>query len=440
MALNLVRPKPKPGSISKPVSITRFFSSSNDEFNQKPPPKSPQQQQEEEKKTKISSGLDDIRMSLSQFKSRSPPQQQKQQHVSYQEIYRRNLIAKPIGGGGGGGGGGGLAVTSNTNSKGVGGGGGGDVLSFDSIRNSIRQMQAQGDKRGIGIGGGGRGGGVSSLSSFQKTLREKPDIQRGGIGSNVIGGTKEVPLPISIFQKQNMKNNKKEGGGGGAKDTDETNVDMFRLYSPSELGQKLAQLRNEDSMKKWEIGDGEWSWLEELNERLVKLRKMEDEQVQSQIGGVSLTGALRQMKMVEDEVNVKKATVQRNRIDILTQFGTTPSFMNLPPQEHLVEKYFHPDNMSSAEKMKLELQKVRDGFKMSESDCGSARVQVAQLTTKINHLATALHKKDKHSRKGLQEMVVKRKKLLKYLRRTDWDSYTFLLSKLSLRDNPDYKH
>ena len=38
-------------------------------------------------------------------------------------------------------------------------------------------------------------------------------------------------------------------------------------------------------------------------------------------------------------------------------------------------KYFHTDNLSSAEKMKIELTKVREDFKMSESDCGSARVQ-----------------------------------------------------------------
>ncbi|MBA0778653.1 hypothetical protein Gotri_006500 [Gossypium trilobum] len=56
-------------------------------------------------------------------------------------------------------------------------------------------------------------------------------------------------------------------------------------------------------------------------------------------------------------------------------------------------QYLHPDNMSSAEKMKIELAKVRDEFKMSESDCGSARVQVAQLTTKIKHLSSVLHKK-----------------------------------------------
>ena len=44
-------------------------------------------------------------------------------------------------------------------------------------------------------------------------------------------------------------------------------------------------------------------------------------------------------------------------------------------------QYFHPDNMSSSEKLKLELQKVRDEFKMSESDCGSSRVQGKQFQT-----------------------------------------------------------
>lgn len=46
---------------------------------------------------------------------------------------------------------------------------------------------------------------------------------------------------------------------------------------------------------------------------------------------------------------------------------------------------------------------------------------------------------DKHSRKGLQDMVQRRKKYLKYLRRTDWDSYCLVLSKLGLRDTPEYK-
>ncbi|KAI9107425.1 hypothetical protein K1719_021462 [Acacia pycnantha] len=143
-------------------------------------------------------------------------------------------------------------------------------------------------------------------------------------------------------------------------------------------------------------------------------------------------------KLKESDNKERKTTLQR--LDILSELGRTPSFMLQPPKEHLVEKYFHPDNMSSEEKLKIELARVRDEFKMSESDCGSFRVQVAQLTTKIKHLSSVLHKKDKHSRKGLIAMVQKRKRLLKYLRRTDWDSYCFVISKLGLRDNPDTKY
>ncbi|XP_071731848.1 uncharacterized protein [Rutidosis leptorrhynchoides] len=132
---------------------------------------------------------------------------------------------------------------------------------------------------------------------------------------------------------------------------------------------------------------------------------------------------------------MKKTSAQRS---VLADLGT-PNFMLAPPKDVLVEKYFHPDHMSSAEKQKIELKNVRDKFKISDSDCKSSRVQVAQLTTKIKHLASVLHKKDKHSIQGLQAMVQNRKKLLKYLRRTNWDSYCFCLSELGLRDSVDYK-
>jgi hypothetical protein len=48
-------------------------------------------------------------------------------------------------------------------------------------------------------------------------------------------------------------------------------------------------------------------------------------------------------------------------------------------------QYFHPDHMSSEEKMKLELQRVRDEFKMSENDCGSARVQSKFIIVSFLH-------------------------------------------------------
>jgi hypothetical protein len=48
-------------------------------------------------------------------------------------------------------------------------------------------------------------------------------------------------------------------------------------------------------------------------------------------------------------------------------------------------QYFHPDHMSSEEKMKLELHRVRDEFKMSENDCGSARVQSKFIIVSFLH-------------------------------------------------------
>ncbi|KAG5589010.1 hypothetical protein H5410_039524, partial [Solanum commersonii] len=167
----------------------------------------------------------------------------------------------------------------------------------------------------------------------------------------------------------------------------------------------------------------------------MKVREADEIESKTMVAGVVYKDLKESLYLISQNGDSKPKKTMIQRLDVLGQLGGTPSFMLHPPKEHL---FFHPDNMSSGEKMKLELQKVRDDFKMSESDCGSARVQVAQLTTKIKHLSSVLHKKDKHSRKGLQQMVQNRKKLLKYLRRTDWDSYCLVLSKLGLRDNPDY--
>ncbi|CAN4101601.1 unnamed protein product [Withania somnifera] len=257
------------------------------------------------------------------------------------------------------------------------------------------------------------------------------DVNGSGFVFGVRSGGSESlgNFPASIFEKE-MRG--KEGSGSGG-DKEGMKTEFVRAYSYGDLGEKLKMLR--PMIKKEEKG---WFSLNELKDRLVKVRESDEKDSKLMVGGVVMD-ELRHCLVNLKHDNEKSNKSMIPRFDILGKLGGTPSFMLHPPKEHLVEKFFHPDNMSSAEKMKLELQKARDEFKMSESDCGSTRVQVAQLTTKIKHLSTALHKKDKHSRKGLQEMVQKRKKLLKYLRRTDWDSYCLVLSKLGLRDNPDYK-
>ncbi|XP_043701755.1 uncharacterized protein LOC122652149 [Telopea speciosissima] len=371
-----------------------------------------------QKSSKIAS-LEEIRKNLAEYRLRSaaPPPNEKpssspSQAISFQDLYKRNVIEKSEGG-----------------NDGAGSGKGGKP-SFDAIRESLRQLRASTGSQPASDRFGGTGGRASktmrdplSLSALRSSLKLQP--QDPSLASSVVIGGSE-PLPTSVFGKEWRT---KEAESPSLK------TEFVKMYSYGELGEKLRKLRPADTNV-----SKNWFSLGELNERLIKLREIEEKETESKIGGVSfkdLRESLVRLR-ISDEDKMKRSST--HRFDILGQLGGTPNFMLSPPKEHLVEKYFHPDNMSSAEKLKLELKKVRDDFKLSESDCGSARVQVAQLTTKIKHLSSLLHKKDKHSRKGLQGMVQKRKKLLKYLRRTDWDSYCFVLSKLGLRDNPDYKN
>lgn len=69
------------------------------------------------------------------------------------------------------------------------------------------------------------------------------------------------------------------------------------------------------------------------------------------------------------------------------------------------------------------------------TDTGSARVQIALLTERINSLTDHFrtHAKDHHGRRGLLTMVSKRRRLLDYLKRTDLDGYRRLIDELGLR-------
>jgi small subunit ribosomal protein S15 len=79
--------------------------------------------------------------------------------------------------------------------------------------------------------------------------------------------------------------------------------------------------------------------------------------------------------------------------------------------------------------------KLIDDFKVHSRDTGSAEVQIAILTERINGLGEHFksHKKDLHSRRGLLLMVGRRRRLLKYLKDKDMRKYEEILGKLSLR-------
>ena len=74
-------------------------------------------------------------------------------------------------------------------------------------------------------------------------------------------------------------------------------------------------------------------------------------------------------------------------------------------------------------------------FGANEQDTGSAEVQIAMLTERINDLTEHLraHKKDHHSRRGLLMLVGRRRRFLDYLRSTDLEGYRALIQELGLR-------
>jgi small subunit ribosomal protein S15 len=83
----------------------------------------------------------------------------------------------------------------------------------------------------------------------------------------------------------------------------------------------------------------------------------------------------------------------------------------------------------------MEKVKTIEGFQIHERDTGSADVQVALLTERINHLTEHLQKnvKDHSSRRGLLKMVGQRRRLLDYLHTTDLTRYQSITKKLKLR-------
>ena len=74
-------------------------------------------------------------------------------------------------------------------------------------------------------------------------------------------------------------------------------------------------------------------------------------------------------------------------------------------------------------------------YQLHETDRGSAPVQIAILTARIDDLRTHFdaHKKDHHSRQGLLKMVGRRRRLLEYVKDKDMEKYRELIKDLGLR-------
>lgn len=89
-------------------------------------------------------------------------------------------------------------------------------------------------------------------------------------------------------------------------------------------------------------------------------------------------------------------------------------------------------SLNSAQKAEIVNQ-----YKRAENDTGSPEVQVSLITGRIKYLTDHFkeNRKDFHSRRGLQLLVNKRRKLLRYLKQNDQTRYQSLIQNLGLRDS-----
>lgn len=85
--------------------------------------------------------------------------------------------------------------------------------------------------------------------------------------------------------------------------------------------------------------------------------------------------------------------------------------------------------------MAFDKEEIIKKYRLHKADRGSARVQIAVLTARIDDLRGHFdkHPKDHHSRRGLLQMVGRRRRLLDYLRDKDVEQYRELIAELGLR-------
>ncbi|KAF6147423.1 hypothetical protein GIB67_016780 [Kingdonia uniflora] len=258
--------------------------------------------------------LEEIRKNLTDFRRKTsqneiPPQQSHSQTISFEDLYKRNVLDK-----------------KNEETVGTNQSSGNDRFAFDKIRNSLRNMPDRGKNSGMGSFGGGFGKRTLdpySLDSFKKNLNKVPDDPKSNTASTLIGESK--PLPSSVFQKELEEK----------PEVVEFKTEFVKTYSYEELGEKLKLLRPTASNE----GNKSWFSMVELNERLKRLREVEEAGNNPTIGGVNfrdLRETLNNLRQSNDEKNKKP---QFQKVDIFSHLGLGKSnIMQGPPKEHLVEK------------------------------------------------------------------------------------------------------
>ncbi|EJK65565.1 hypothetical protein THAOC_13560 [Thalassiosira oceanica] len=123
-----------------------------------------------------------------------------------------------------------------------------------------------------------------------------------------------------------------------------------------------------------------------------------------------------------------KMTAQSEKSEVM-RFGFDGLVMS-----DRVKRLFDLKNGSQSEVVKSQKQRGMELFQLREGDTGSSAVQVVSLTTRIQQLQThmAKHRKDHSSKRGLDRMYVRRRKLLDYMERKSDPNYRKVVKSLGL--------
>ncbi|KAA8541963.1 hypothetical protein F0562_023115 [Nyssa sinensis] len=296
-------------------------------------------------------------------------------HISFQDLYKRNVIPKDE------------DSNSETNQ--------GGKHSFDAIRRSLLQLRSNAAQNQS------QGGDKLPASVLGKEMREKEETD-SRIGVDAFKEVREQLLALKMSEndkakrsslqepnilsqlgrtpnfmpappkEQLIEKNQSQGGGTGNESLSLSKYQQTLKLRPADPNGKdsTCVIGGTDELPASVFG-------KEMREK--KLREFEEEETNWTIDVPALREQLLALKKMSENEKAKRSSFQKP--NVLSQLGGTPNFMPAPPKEQLIEKNFHPDSMSSSEKMKVEPKKVRDEFKMSESDCGSARVQEMDSST-----------------------------------------------------------
>ena len=124
----------------------------------------------------------------------------------------------------------------------------------------------------------------------------------------------------------------------------------------------------------------------------------------------------------------------RMRVDVHVHTRTRSARVH-EPRAHAICLTLSPQRPHQNNSGTIDKDEIIKEFGLKDGDTGSSEVQIALLTARVKHLTEHLreNRKDFHSRRGLIAMTARRRKLLDYLKRTEFNRYTAILEKLGLR-------